>query len=364
MQLHQTRINDADEWNDALATLPQAHVLQTWQWGDFKAQTTGWSPEHLAFLNRGNIVALAMVLTRQQGPFKIMYVPKGPTLDWSNQPLRAAVLDALKAYAEAQNAIFIKIDPDVVVGTGIPGQPDAVNIANGLQVIEEWKQAGLVFSKEQIQFRNSVVIDLRRAEEDVLMTMKQKTRYNARLSKRKNVEFRFGDKDDMDILYELYAETAERDQFLIRPLSYYRKAWAAFMDAGLAQPIIASYKGVPIAHVILFGFGKRAWYFYGASSDAERNRMPTYGLQWEAIMWARAQNMDSYDMWGAPDDFYDENDPLAGVYRFKSGFGGTVVRRIGAWDYPANPRMYAFYTRAMPIYIDALKAIGKLRKRS
>ncbi len=363
MQLHHTTITDADNWNTTLAQLPQAHVLQTWQWGQFKAETIGWQPEHIAFLHRGEIVALAMVLTRQEGPFRIMYVPKGPTLDWTNKPLRQAVLDALKQHAEQQGAIFIKIDPDVVVGTGVPGQPDAVDIPNGLHIIEEWKQSGLRFSQDQIQFRNSVVVDLRRSEEDILMSMKQKTRYNARLSKRKNVQFRFGSKDDVAILYELYVETAERDDFVIRPLSYYQKAWAAFIDAGLAQPIIASFKGTPIAHVILFGFGKRAWYFYGASSDVERNRMPTYGLQWEAIMWARSQNMEVYDMWGAPDNFYDDGDALASVYRFKSGFGGVVARRIGAWDYPANPNLYEMYTRTMPIYTNVMKAIGKLRAK-
>lgn len=363
MLVHQQTITDATEWNRVLATLPQPHVLQTWEWGRFKSETTGWQPERLSFLNRGQVVALAQVLTRQEGPFKIMYVPKGPTLDWSNQPLRHAVVEALKTYANKHGAIFIKLDPDVAVGTGIPGQPDATNAPVGLQVIEEWKQAGLLFSDDQIQFRNSVIIDLRPSEEDILMNMKQKTRYNARLSKRKDIKFRFGSKEDLDILYELYQETAVRDDFVIRPLDYYRKAWSDFMDAGLAQPIIAMYKGTPVAHVIVFGFAKRAWYFYGASSNLERNRMPTYGLQWEAIMWARAQNMDVYDMWGAPDNFYDENDPLQGVYDFKRGFGGVVVRRIGAWDYPANATLYNLYTKTKPVYTNVLRTIGKLRAK-
>jgi lipid II:glycine glycyltransferase (peptidoglycan interpeptide bridge formation enzyme) len=227
----------------------------------------------------------------------------------------------------------------------------------------EWHGAGLRYSRDQVQFRNSIVIDLRAEEDALLMRMKQKTRYNVRLAERRGVVVRFGTADDLDLLYHLYAETARRDDFVIRPLDYYRRAWGDFMQAGLAQPIIAERGGKAIAHVIVFGFGRRAWYFYGASSDEGREHMPTYLLQWEAIRWARAQQMDAYDFWGAPDDFQSESDPLAGVFRFKEGFGGTVVRRVGAWDDPARPALYALYTRAMPAVLGVMRRIGMLRLR-
>ena len=363
MQLLTRTITDHDLWNTTLARLPYAHVLQTWEWGEFKAQTTGWKPERLAFFNRGEVAGLAQVLTRQEGPIRVMYVPKGPVLDYTDEPLRRAVIEELKRHARSRRAIFIKIDPDVVVGVGEPGTPEAQSVELGERIAQEWQQAGFHFSAEQVQFRNSVIFDLRRDEEDLLMEMKSKTRYNIRLSERKGVVVRFGDADDLDLLYQLYEETARRDDFVIRPLSYYRQAWGDFMRAGLAQPIIAEYKGTPLAHVIIFGLGKRAWYFYGASSDEERNRMPTYALQWAAMRWAKTQGMTVYDMWGAPDDFEDENDPLAGVYRFKAGFGGTVVRRVGAWDYPANKTLYGLYTRAKPALIGAMRWAARQRLR-
>jgi lipid II:glycine glycyltransferase (peptidoglycan interpeptide bridge formation enzyme) len=206
-----------------------------------------------------------------------------------------------------------------------------------------------------------MLLDLRYDEEALMMAMKQKTRYNVRLSQKRGVTTRLGGLDDMELLYQLYVETASRDGFVTRPFPYYRQAWASFIEAGLAQPIIAEHRGQAIAHVIIFGFGKRAWYFYGASSDDDRNNMPTYLLQWEAIRWARAQKMSTYDFWGAPDNFYDENDALAGVYRFKAGFGGTVVRRIGAWDYPARPRLYQLYTQVMPSVLNVMRGAGRRR---
>lgn len=364
MQIQPITITDRDTWNGTLALLPTAHVLQTWEWGEFKAATTGWKPQRLAFMHRNQAVAMAQILTRQEGPFRVMYVPKGPALDWTDAALRRAVLNEIRRFAADRSAIFVKIDPDVVLDSGEPGteydQPNPL----GHTIRAEWEDAGWLFSPEQVQFRNSVIVDLRQSTDDLLAAMKSKTRYNIRLSSRRDVDIRFGTADDMDRLYDLYATTALRDGFVIRPLSYYRLAWESFMKAGLAQPILAEWKGTALAHVIIFGFGKRAWYFYGASSNLERNRMPTYALQWAAIKWARAQGMQLYDFWGAPDDFADEDDPLAGVYRFKDGFGGTVVRRIGAWDFPVRPTLYTGYIRAMPILLGAMRTVARLRMRA
>jgi peptidoglycan pentaglycine glycine transferase (the first glycine) len=359
MQIHTTAVTDRETWNATLALIPNAHVLQTWEWGEFKASTTGWKPERFAYMHKGQTVAFAQILTRQEGPFKVSYVPKGPALDYGSRELANAVLEALKRHAREQHVIFLKIDPDVVIGYGVPGEAGAYDEPLGAQISAGWEKAGLRFSREQIQFRNSVVVDLRRSEDDLLAAMKQKTRYNVRLAARRDVDIRFGDESDLDLLYSLYAETALRDGFVIRPLAYYRQAWGDFMKAGLAQPIIAEYKGRAIAHVIIFGFGRRAWYFYGASSDEERSRMPTYALQWEAMRWAKSQGMMLYDMWGAPDDFDDERDPMAGVFRFKSGFGGVVVRRAGAWDYPVRPTLYTVYTRAMPALLGVMRGLAR-----
>jgi lipid II:glycine glycyltransferase (peptidoglycan interpeptide bridge formation enzyme) len=344
-------VAEAGEWNERLSAMPYAHVLQSWQWGEFKRETTGWTPTRLAFERGGETLALAQVLTRREGPFAVSYVPKGPALDYADAALRQAVWSQLLAFARERGAIFLKIDPDVVSGAADVGQA----------FVDELGAGGWRFSSEQIQFRNTAQIDLTQSEDDLLAAMKQKTRYNVRLASRKGVTVRQGALADLGLLYDLYALTARRDAFVIRPLDYYRQAWGAFIQAGLAQPLIAEYEGRALAHVVIFRFGPRAWYFYGASSNEERNRMPTYLLQWEAIRWAKAQGCTVYDFWGAPDDFDDPDDPLAGVWRFKEGFGGQIVRHVGAWDHPLKPAAYWAYTRAMPVALGLMRAASRLR---
>ena len=102
---------------------------------------------------------------------------------------------------------------------------------------------------------------------------------------------------------------------------------------------------------MVFASGRRAWYVYGASNDEERNRMPVYLLQWEAIRWAKARGCEEYDLWGVPDEnedvleanFESRHDGLWGVYRFKRGFGGEVKRAAQTLDRVYNPLLYKLY---------------------
>ena len=343
-------------WDQALARLPNAHALQSWTWGRFKARW-GWESLPLAMAVAGNgweAVAAAHVLKRwlPRTPFSVLYVPKGPAFNYRDAALRRDVLAQLEAVARRERAIFIKIDPEVVRSWGVEGErvsPLGAAVMRDLTA-RSWRP-----SDEQIQFRNTVELPLEGTEEQLLAAMKQKTRYNIRLAERKGVVVRPGEPADFPIIAAMYQETAARDGFTVRPAAYYLDGWNALHAAGLAHPLVAEVEGRPVAAVILVRFADRTIYMYGASSNEERERMPNYLLQWEAIRWAKAQGCTVYDMWGAPDNF-DESDRMWGVWRFKAGFNGEVVRFIGAWDYPARPLLYRLYTQAIPRYLALLRS--------
>ncbi|MCC7362582.1 MAG: peptidoglycan bridge formation glycyltransferase FemA/FemB family protein [Anaerolineales bacterium] len=340
---------DPAAWDAAVAALPGAHLLQSWAWGDFKART-GWRARR--WLWPGEHSAAAQVLTRALGRvLKVLYVPKGPLLDWADAAARAAVLDALQALARRERAIFIKVDPDVVTSRGGPGEEQPQ--PTGLAVRADLAARGWVFSRDQIQFRNTVQLDLRPTLEALLAGMKQKTRYNLRLAERKGVAVRPGSATDLPLLYQLYAETAARDGFVIRPAAYYQEAWGRFLAAGQAQPFLAEVGGEPVSALIVFRFAQTALYMYGMSREAHRDKMSNHLLQWHAIRWAKAQGCTVYDFWGAPDEFV-ESDRLWGVWKFKEGFGGQVVRTLGAWDYAPAPRLYRLYTSVLPRLLNVL----------
>jgi peptidoglycan pentaglycine glycine transferase (the first glycine) len=357
-------IQNAAHWDPLIAGLPGAHVLQTWAWGQVKNRF-GWEPFHLLWRkDSGEVCAAALLLQRKLSlgnfglPLSVMYVPRGPVLDCSDQALVETVLDELSEFARHKGAIFLKIDPDLPVGFGIPDEEGAEDHPVGLTMQDHLTARGWIFSDEQIQFRNTVAVDLNEDEDAMLMRMKSKTRYNIRLAERRGVTVRPGGVEDIDLLYQMYAHTAVRDDFLIRGKTYYQAVWQAFFKAGLAEPLIAEVGGEPVGGAVIFRFAGRAWYMHGMSLDAHREKMFNYQLQWEAILHSKAAGCHTYDMWGAPDNF-TEDDPLWGVYRFKDGFGGYVLRTLGAWDLPLRPLIYRLYSQTLPRMLAVMRARGK-----
>ncbi len=333
-------IIDPSEWNKTLAALPYRHVLQSWEWGQFKSRW-GWTPRYAAWRDsiRQPITATALVLRRSiwRNRLNILYVPKGPALDYSDVASVDRVLADLVEVARRERAIFIKIDPDL----------DCAD--RSILLDRGWRESG-----EQIQFRNTMLIDLAPGEEQLLAAMKPKWRYNIRLAQKKGVMVRAGDLNDLDLLYSMYDETAQRDQFIIRPMDYYRDAWGSFIRSGLAQPLIAEVEGQGVAGLIVFRFADRAWYMYGMSRNVHRDLMPNHLLQWEAMRWAKAQGCAVYDLWGAPDEL-NENDSMYGVYKFKEGFGAQFTPHIGAMDFVVSRLGYWLYSVVMPRVLEVMR---------
>jgi lipid II:glycine glycyltransferase (peptidoglycan interpeptide bridge formation enzyme) len=286
-------------------------------------------------------------------------------------------LNDLQVFAKKQGAIFLKMDPDVVLGTGIPRAGEDAMDHNGQAILSQLSQMGWKYSSDQIQFKNTVLIDLKPGEEELLARMKQKTRYNIRLAEKRGLTLRIGTPGDFDMLYKMYAETSVRDGFVIRDEGYYKTVWQSFLanaespgpqslitDYQLpsTEPLIAEVNNEPVAAIFVFYFARRAYYVYGMSRTAHREKMPTYLLQWEAMKRAKASGCTVYDLWGAPDVF-DESDTMWGVYRFKEGLGGKVVRTLGAWDFAPNPFWYKLYSEMIPRLLDRMRSRGKEKTR-
>ncbi len=363
-----------DTWNELISQLPDPHFLQTFEWGQVKVKY-GWVPYYAIWTEDGKfsvssndqlpvtkVVAAALILKRTAlRRFSIFYTPKGPLMDWTNESLRKRMLDDLQSFAKKQGAIFLKLDPDVILGRGVPASVDEVTENSGQAVMSELRRRGWVESSDQIQFRNTVMVDLSASEEDILMRMKQKTRYNVRLAEKKGVTVRVGALEDLPVLYKMYAETSVRDGFVIRDEEYYMTVWKLFMqetNQPSAVPLIAEVDGEAVAAIFLFMFAGRGYYVYGMSRDKHREKMPTYLLQWAAMKHAKAHGCLTYDLWGAPDVF-DESDSMWGVYRFKEGLGGEVVRTLGAYDFAPSKFWYSMYSDVMPRVLNFMRSRGK-----
>jgi lipid II:glycine glycyltransferase (peptidoglycan interpeptide bridge formation enzyme) len=320
------------EWKKFLHGKPQAHVLQTGEWGELKS-AFDWGAARMVVGNSG-----AQILFRKLPlGFTFAYVPKGPVLETDSTALNEGFWAELDNLCKHRRSIFCKIELDAWEdGQFIPALDSFSHL-----------------SQYNVQPPRTIVVDIGGSEEQILARMKQKTRYNIRLAAKKGVTVRSW--DDIPGFYRMMQITGGRDNFGVHSLDYYRRAYELFHPQGAAELLLAEFEGRPLAALMVFTRGNRAWYMYGASTDEERNLMPAYLLQWEAMRWARARGAWEYDLWGVPDEdeptleggFETRQDGLWGVYRFKRGFGGTLKRSVQAQDRVYRPLLYKLYLRRM-----------------
>lgn len=317
-------LEDAD-WDEFLERFPQAHLLQTAGWAEFKADF-GWTSARVRSEN-----ACAQILFKALPlGLTIAYLPKGPVgANWNE------IVPQIDTLCRARNAVFLQVEPDLF--EPLPA------------VFLESSFAGFRQEEHTIQPRRTILIDLSPDEEQLLAAMKQKTRYNVRLAEKKGVRVSLS--ADLRGFYRMMQTTAKRDGFALHDFSYYQRVFQIFEPRGKCALLEASLDNQALAYLMVFVHRERAWYFYGASDDESRNLMPTYLLQWEAMRWAKAHGAAVYDLWGIPDedeetlerDFPSRSDGLWGVYRFKRGFGGRVARSAPALIKVYRPLIYKAY---------------------
>lgn len=335
--LHTLSSSQQAKWDAFVEGHRQGHFLQSWGWGELKTGAN-WQALRLVLetQSEGKWVAAAQVLRRTAFHLPprlghLAYLPAGPVLDWTARTsdglsLARLFLLQLRAFLRTQGALAVQIEPHLTM--------EAPESTNALAVLRE-----LGFRQVQpVQPLRTIVLDIQPDEETLLGQMKEKWRYNLRLAARKGVQVRAAQSlEELDSWYSLLETTGVRDAFGIHTRDYYRKVWEIFVPRGQARLFLAYAQEELLAGIFVTRLGHEAIYLYGASSNARRNLMPNYLLQWEAIRWARQNGARVYDFWGIPAT--DEPDEaMAGVYRFKSGWGGRAISFLGNYQHDYHPR--------------------------
>ena len=265
---------------------------------------------------------------------QLAYLPMGPYLtDERHYP------ELWRAIADETGAAFLKIEPG-----HFPG--DAPDFA----------AMGFAPSPQTIQPARSIQIDISGDDDAILRRMNQGTRRKIRKSGRAGIMYKEGARDDLAAFNRLTQLTGERNAFGVHSAAYFEKVYELFVPRHGCL-LLAEHDGELLAAIMVFALGETAWYFYGASAREKGNLYASYGIQWRALQWAKARGCTVYDMWGIPDEdeatleaqFKDRRDGLWGVYGFKRGFGGEIVRAAGCWDLAFNPLLYRAYRGALKL---------------
>ncbi len=314
------------------------HIIQSWEWGDFRKKT-GVDVVRIGHFD-GRKLILAYQLTFHPVPIlgqTIGYFPKGP------MPNKLMV-DSLSFIAKKKKAAFVKIEPDVEI--------------ENLKL--KMENLALIKSKKSLFTKYNFLLDLTKSEEEILADMHQKTRYNIKVAHKKGVDvYESIDDKDFEIYLKLYFETTKRQKYFGHTPEYHRLAWETLKPVGMARVLIAKYDKKPLVAWMLLNFGETLYYPYGGSSVEYKDVMASNLVAWEAIKLGRKLKLKTFDMWGALGPDAQSSDPWYGFHRFKQGYGPRHVEYVGTYDLVLNPTMYKILNAGNELRWVLLRAIRR-----
>ena len=305
----------ADAWDRLLLEQPEASLLQSWTWGELQSRF-GWTIERLLVQDgRHGLCSLQRSATLYPGG-AVYYVPRGPAVAES---ARMQVLDALERRARDGHGVILRVEPNDRVGDEWPAFFEGRGFTEGKPV--------------QPTVTQQLPIDT--DPETLEAGFKPKTRYNLHLAERKGVSVQAT--RDVATFARLTAITAKRQGIHLPDVAYYQSALDLFDRRDEVRLYFAYHEGDVLGGIMVFRFGKTAYYLFGGSTDNKRELMPNYLLHWQAMLDFRAMGCETYDWWGIPEEPAPDH-PWFGLYRFKTGFGGETVRYVGLYERVLRPR--------------------------
>lgn len=213
----------AEEHDEFVKNSPQTNLLQSSDWANIK---DNWGNERLGIYQDQKLVAVASILI-QPLPlgFTMLYIPRGPIMDYQNSQLVSFMLQSIKTYAKSKRAVFAKFDPSLFLRKGLIGQ-EAKDQEATLAIIQSLKECGVEWvgrtedMGETIQPRFQANIYKEYFTEDQLS---KSTKQAIRTARNKGVEVIFGGTELLDEFAALMKKTEARKGIHLRGKDYYEK---------------------------------------------------------------------------------------------------------------------------------------------
>lgn len=327
---------EGERWDAFVGAMPSSGFMQSFFWGAFKKRT-GWDVLPLGVFDDEKLIGGAIVLRfHVSSDQHFLYIPQGPVLDYGRP-------DASMIFSVIIEYIRNNLASNDAAGSGV--------VTSHLRIEPRITESPSYFSlfrraSFDVQPSSTILIGLKKSENDLLATMKPKGRYNIGVAQRHGVTVSFEafDEKNLGAFYELYLETAKHHTFKPQSLEYFSSMMSP-ESSSYYTFAFARYESRIVSAALVVITGSSATYFYGASSSDVPEIMAPYLLQWETMRHAKNLGCTVYDLWGVVSATARANHPWLGFSKFKEKFGGALVRFIGAHDLILNESAYEEYLK-------------------
>lgn len=376
----------AQEHDDFVKKSSQTNLLQSASWAKVK---DNWDNERIGFYKNDQLVASASILIKPLPlGMTMLYIPRGPIMDYQNQELLQFVLTSLKQFAKTKKALFIKFDPSLFLVQAQIGE-NRKEQQETLDVIQNLQKAGAIWVgrteslDETIQPRFQANIYKDNFSEELLS---KSTRQAIRTARNKGIQVQFGGKELLDDFSALMKKTENRKSIHLRGKDYYQKLLDTYPEHSyitlasinlnerleslqaqkakaekeaskftektkpgkiennkqeqkrlqeemdfLAEKIAQGVTTVPLSGTLVLEYGATSENIYAGMDEEYRRYQPALLTWYETAKHAFDRGANWQNMGGV------ENDLDGGLYHFKSKFNPTIEEFVGEFNLPTNP---------------------------
>lgn len=376
----------AQEHDDFVKQSSQTNLLQSASWAKVK---DNWDNERIGFYKNNQLVASASILIKPLPlSMTMLYIPRGPIMDYQDQELLHFVLTSLKKFAKTKKALFIKFDPSLFLVQNQSGEERQDN-PKTLDLINNLQKAGAIWLgrtellDETIQPRFQANIYKDNFSEELLS---KSTRQAIRTARNKGIQVQFGGSELLDDFSALMKKTENRKSIHLRGQDYYQKLLDTYPEHSyitlasinlnerlenlqvqkskaekeaskftektkpgkiennkqeqkrlqeemdfLAEKMTQGAITVPLSGTLVLEYGTTSENIYAGMDEEYRRYQPALLTWYETAKHAFERGADWQNMGGV------ENDLNGGLYHFKSKFNPTIEEYVGEFNLPTNP---------------------------
>ena len=372
--------------DDFVKQSSQINLLQSASWAKVK---DNWDNERIGFYKNNQLVASASILIKPLPlSMTMLYIPRGPIMDYQDQELLHFVLTSLKKFAKTKKALFIKFDPSLFLVQNQSGEERQDN-PKTLDLINNLQKAGAIWLgrtellDETIQPRFQANIYKDNFSEELLS---KSTRQAIRTARNKGIQVQFGGSELLDDFSALMKKTENRKSIHLRGQDYYQKLLDTYPEHSyitlasinlnerleslqvqkskaekeaskftektkpckiennkqeqkrlqeemdfLAEKMTQGAITVPLSGTLVLEYGTTSENIYAGMDEEYRRYQPAILTWYETAKHAFERGANWQNMGGV------ENDLDGGLYHFKSKFNPTIEEYAGEFNLPTNP---------------------------
>jgi len=316
-----------ETWTKILNRFPQYNFLQSPLWAETNRQLG-----HKLIVRTFDDSALYLGIVKDAKRGRYLEIPAGPVVDWTDKALLTRVFASIVEESKRAKCVFVRFRPQLL---NTPENQAAVSSLRRLIPGLDLRPAPM-----HLHAQNTVLIDLSKTEEDLLMAMRRQTRYEVRRAQKLGLKI-VEDSSEAAFaeFHAVQAATAKRQNFVPPSKRELLAERTAFSPDHLKLYKVLSAEDQPVAYGLILIYGQEAEYFEAASTDLNRKLPGAYALLWQAIKDLKAEGIKRFNLWGiAPPNATHHR--YSGVTTFKTGFGGEVIEYIPAHDLVINKLKY------------------------